>query len=98
MGFLAAFGGGILSALLLQDPKRAPIALLSSNAVGVTWTLCWWAVNYFPSNLVSRALALLPCRALAKVPWISTFIPPLARIQGFLCMHAWSAKDMCMHA
>ncbi len=66
VGFLAAFGGGILSALLIQDPKRAPLALLSSNAVGVTWTLCWWAVNYCPGNLVARALAALPCRALAK--------------------------------
>ena len=66
MGLLAAFGGGILSSLLLQDPKRAPIALLASNSVGVTWTVCWWLVNYLPGGLVAKLLRLRPFKLVAK--------------------------------
>ncbi|EIE21233.1 hypothetical protein COCSUDRAFT_30355 [Coccomyxa subellipsoidea C-169] len=67
IGALAAFGGGILTALLIQDPKRAPIPLLSSNTVGVIWTVCWWLVNYFPGNYVAKILSLAPFRTSAKV-------------------------------
>ena len=67
VGFLAAFAGGVLSALLIQDSKVAPIALLTSNSVGVTWTVCWWLVNYCPGNLVARAMSWLPCRLVARV-------------------------------
>lgn len=66
MGLLAAFGGGILSSLLLQDPKRAPIALLASNSVGVIWTACWWLVNYLPGGLVAKLLRLRPFKLVAK--------------------------------
>ena len=66
VGLLAAFGGGILSSLLLQDPKRAPIALLASNSVGVIWTACWWLVNYLPGGLVARLLRLRPFKLVAK--------------------------------
>jgi MFS-type transporter involved in bile tolerance (Atg22 family) len=60
-GFLAAFGGGVLSAWLLQKP----VALFTDNVIGVTWTACWWAINYFP---YARELhALLPIRLTTKV-------------------------------
>ncbi|KAK9901979.1 hypothetical protein WJX75_000130 [Coccomyxa subellipsoidea] len=67
VGALAAFGGGILTALLIQDPKRAPIPLLSSNTVGVIWTICWWLINYFPGNLVAKMFSVAPFRISAKV-------------------------------
>lgn len=67
VGALAAFGGGILTALLIQDPKRAPIPLLSSNTVGVIWTICWWLINYFPGNLVAKMFSAAPFRISAKV-------------------------------
>lgn len=37
-----------------QDPKRAPIALFASNAVGIVWTICWWLVAYCPGGYVER--------------------------------------------
>ncbi|KAK9840818.1 hypothetical protein WJX81_006890 [Elliptochloris bilobata] len=66
VGLIAAFGGGILSSLLLQDPKRAPIALLESNSIGIIWTACWWLVNYLPGGLVAKLLSLRPCKLAAK--------------------------------
>lgn len=73
VGLLAAFGGGILSSLLLQDPKRAPIALLASNSVGVIWTACWWLVNYLPGGLVAKLLRLRPFKLVAKARPFSGF-------------------------
>ncbi|BDA51041.1 probable trimeric intracellular cation channel type B [Coccomyxa sp. Obi] len=67
VGALAAFGGGILTALLIQDPKRAPIPLLTSNTVGLTWTISWWLINYFPGNLAARLLSFPPLKISAKV-------------------------------
>lgn len=67
VGLSAAFGGGIVSSLLLQDPKQAPIALFSHNIIGVTWTVCWWLINYFPFGVIQRLVLLLPFRIVAKV-------------------------------
>ena len=69
IGLLAAFGGGIVTALLLQDPATAPIALLADNAVGVCYTAAWWALLYSPAPFRSSlrsALALPPVRALGR--------------------------------
>jgi hypothetical protein len=40
-GFLGAFGGGILSALVLQQPQRAGIALFEVREVDMTQVLPW---------------------------------------------------------
>ena len=42
-GFLGAFGGGILSALVLQQPQRAGIALFEVHAVQIAQVLSWLA-------------------------------------------------------
>ena len=67
IGLFAAFGGGIVSSLLLQDPVSAPIALFHSNYLGIVWTLCWWLMNYCPKDLVASVHGLLPVRLLTKV-------------------------------
>lgn len=69
IGLLAAFGGGIVTALLLQDPATAPIALLADNAVGLSYTAAWYGLLYAPSPVRSSLHALLtftPTRALAR--------------------------------
>ena len=67
IGLFAAFGGGIVSSLLLQDPVSAPIALFHSNYLGMVWTVCWWFMNYFPKDLVASLHGLLPVRLMTKV-------------------------------
>ncbi|GBF92452.1 hypothetical protein Rsub_04556 [Raphidocelis subcapitata] len=52
--FCWGFGGGILSSLLIMDPKRAPIALFASNEVGLIYLACWWLVAYCPGGLLER--------------------------------------------
>lgn len=46
----------------------APLAILSSNEIGVAWTAAWWLLNYSP--LSSSALGLLegflPLKVLCK--------------------------------
>jgi len=64
---LAAFGGGLLSAFLLQDPKKFGISLFTDNTLGVTWTICWWLMNYCPFDAVNRVHSFLPVRVLTKV-------------------------------
>ena len=66
-GFLAAFGGGLLSAFLLQDPKKFGISLFTDNTLGVTWTVCWWLINYCPADLVNTVHSYLPVRVVTKV-------------------------------
>ena len=69
IGLLAAFGGGILTALLLQDPAGSPIGLLADNAVGVAYTLAWWGLLYAPAPVRSALRALVtfpPTRAAAR--------------------------------
>jgi hypothetical protein len=66
-GFLGAFGGGILSALVLQAPQRAGVALFEDNSIGITWTLCWWGMNYSPGDVVNRVHSLLPVRMVTKI-------------------------------
>lgn len=67
IGVCAAFGGGIVSSLLLQDPVQAPIALFSSNYLGIVWSVCWWLINYCPGDVVASTHALLPFKMLTKV-------------------------------
>ena len=67
IGLSAAFGGGILSSLVLQDPVNAPIALFHSNYVGVVWTVCWWLMNYFPSDTIAYLHGWLPVTMATKV-------------------------------
>lgn len=67
VGLFAAVGGGIVSGYLLQDPKVAPNPIFSGNAIIGTWTVCWWAVNYFPYSLVAGVAATLPIRAACRV-------------------------------
>ena len=50
-------------ALRLQEPKVASMALLSSNQIGIIYTLSWWAMNYFPLDLVARLHRLPPVTA-----------------------------------
>ncbi|KAL3159054.1 hypothetical protein ABBQ32_011052 [Trebouxia sp. C0010 RCD-2024] len=67
IGICAAFGGGIVSSLLLQDPVQAPIAFFSSNYLGIVWSICWWLINYCPGDIVASTHALLPFKMLTKV-------------------------------
>ncbi len=39
-----------------------PITILYNNAVGITWVVCWWLINYFPWGLPRRLHHLLPIR------------------------------------
>lgn len=63
VGLLAAFGGGLITAVILNQP----IPLFASNTLGITWTVCWWLANYAPGNIISAALSWTVCRIPAKV-------------------------------
>ncbi|KAL4459047.1 hypothetical protein ABPG75_013912 [Micractinium tetrahymenae] len=68
LGFTAAYGGGTLSALLLQNPGAAAVGLFSKNQLGVVYTLVWWTQDYLPGGLLRRAYAgLPPLRSAAKL-------------------------------
>lgn len=58
-----------MTALLVQDPAAAPLALLADNAVGLIWTAAWWGLLYSPP-LIRRPLTALmtfhPTRAAAR--------------------------------
>ena len=41
--------------------------VLQANSVGITWTLCWWAINYSPGGVVARLHSQLPVRMVTKV-------------------------------
>ncbi|KIY97871.1 hypothetical protein MNEG_10090 [Monoraphidium neglectum] len=49
--FLWGFGGGTITSLLFQDPKRGPLAFFVNNDIALIWTLCWWLVAYSPGGL-----------------------------------------------
>ncbi|KAK2078043.1 hypothetical protein QBZ16_003911 [Prototheca wickerhamii] len=51
-GFIISFGGGTLSALLIQDPEHVPPIWFAGDMVMIIWGLCWWALNYSPGNIV----------------------------------------------
>lgn len=52
---------------LWQEPREASIALFSKDAIGLSFTLTWWAYFYLPAGLGPRIAALLPVRSGAKV-------------------------------
>ncbi|GFR53249.1 hypothetical protein Agub_g16026, partial [Astrephomene gubernaculifera] len=64
--FLAGFGGGIVSSLLMMDPARAPVNILANNTVGLTWVACWWLMAYSPFDIVNRVHSFLPFRMVTK--------------------------------
>lgn len=66
-GCLGAFGGGTLSALMLQGVPGASLALFDSNIVGAIWTASWWLMNYSPNNIGWRVHNLLPVRMVTKM-------------------------------
>ncbi|PRW59772.1 trimeric intracellular cation channel type B [Chlorella sorokiniana] len=49
------------------DRQEAPIALFSKDAIGLSFTLTWWAYNYLPAGLGPSIAALPPVRSGAKV-------------------------------
>lgn len=57
----------MVSALLLCDRHAAPNPLFASNALGVVWTACWWAINYFPGDLIFTLQQLLPIRMATRI-------------------------------
>lgn len=64
--FVAAFGGGVLSSIVLGDPSTPP-ALFASNDVGVIFTAVWWAINYSPAApLLVHVLSRPPVAAVAR--------------------------------
>ncbi|GLC39931.1 hypothetical protein PLESTB_001820400 [Pleodorina starrii] len=67
MTFLAGFGGGTLTAVLMMDPVRAPIGVLANNSIGVTWFICWWLMVYSPFNIVNRIHSLPPIKMVTKL-------------------------------
>lgn len=64
---MAAFGGGVVSALLLCDRHVAPNPLFTSNTLGIIWTACWWAINYFPGDLIFTLQQFLPIRMASRM-------------------------------
>eukprot|EP00195_Chlamydomonas_chlamydogama_P006970 CAMPEP_0202890708 /NCGR_PEP_ID=MMETSP1392-20130828/1028_1 /ASSEMBLY_ACC=CAM_ASM_000868 /TAXON_ID=225041 /ORGANISM="Chlamydomonas chlamydogama, Strain SAG 11-48b" /LENGTH=362 /DNA_ID=CAMNT_0049574327 /DNA_START=64 /DNA_END=1152 /DNA_ORIENTATION=- len=64
--FLGGFGGGIASALVIMNPAKASISLLSSNTLGFTWTLCWWLMTYFPYNIPNKLHSFWPVKMITK--------------------------------
>jgi len=69
LALLAAFGGGIVTALLIQDPVAAPIALFADNDVGLAFTAAWWGLLYSPPPLarpLRAAMAAPAGRAAAR--------------------------------
>ena len=67
-GAVGSFGGGILTALLLQDPARAPLAMFADNRVMVLYAAAWYGWLHAPGRPLQRAydaVPLLPlvCRA-----------------------------------
>ena len=70
-GLMAAFGGGLISAFLLQNPQKFGISLFTDNTLGVTWTICWWLINYCPLDLVNTAHSFLPVRVVTKVKLVA---------------------------
>ncbi len=62
-GLLLATGGGVITSLLLDEP----VPFFRSNVLGVTWTLCWWLMLYFPYGLVYNLHSMLPIRMTTKV-------------------------------
>ncbi|KAG2431332.1 hypothetical protein HYH02_013322 [Chlamydomonas schloesseri] len=65
--FLAGFGGGVFSSLLMMDPVNAPISLFASNSLGVTWFVCWWLMTYAPFGICERIHSIPPIKALTKL-------------------------------
>ncbi|GMH45604.1 hypothetical protein BSKO_13561 [Bryopsis sp. KO-2023] len=65
--FLAGFGGGCLSSLMLMRPDIAPLPLLGDNLEGVIWTITWWIVNYSPFNVVERIVKFRPVLTVASM-------------------------------
>ncbi|KAL4431927.1 hypothetical protein ABPG77_000194 [Micractinium sp. CCAP 211/92] len=88
LGFTAAYGGGTLSALLLQNPGAASVALFSKNEVGLVYTLVWWAHSYLPRGLPRRAYGASPvlrcaaqlCRAVLRATTIVQRVNAAARL------------------
>lgn len=35
--------------------------------VGITWTVCWWFINYSPYGLAAQVHSQLPVRMVTKV-------------------------------
>lgn len=54
--------------MLICDRHAAPVPLFAVNSVGVIWTACWWAINYFPGDIVHTLYAsVLPIRMMCKL-------------------------------
>lgn len=87
IGLFAAFGGGVVSSLLLQDPVRAPIALFHSNYLGLVWTICWWLMNYCPYDLVAKVHGSGPVSSLSKVQ-------PHIHLACGLCLSLWQVRSL----
>ncbi len=45
------------------------------NSMGITWTLCWWGMNYSPGDVVNRVHSLLPVRMVTKVSGSRVMLP-----------------------
>lgn len=43
--------------------------------MGITWTLCWWGMNYSPGDVVNRVHSLLPVRMVTKVSGSPVMLP-----------------------
>lgn len=66
VGLFGAFGGGLLTAFLFQDPQRFGIALFADNTMGLTWTLCWWLMNYSPFDIAYKVHDILLVKMTTK--------------------------------
>ncbi|EFJ49844.1 hypothetical protein VOLCADRAFT_104093 [Volvox carteri f. nagariensis] len=67
MTFLAGFGGGVVTSILIMDPMKAPISIFANNALGLTWLICWWLMTYSPFDVVSRLHSLPPIKTVTKL-------------------------------
>jgi hypothetical protein len=63
--------GPLIFHVLKQRPDREPISLLANNSMVVTFTVCWWLVNYAPYRLPYRVLQLWPVKVGDLIPYES---------------------------
>lgn len=58
---MAAWGGGIVSAVLLATPSRLPVSLFTDHH-DVIVVATWWLANHSPFGIIGAAMRMLPVR------------------------------------
>ncbi|KDD73047.1 hypothetical protein H632_c2593p0, partial [Helicosporidium sp. ATCC 50920] len=64
VGFIFAFGGGLVTSLLLQSAK-APLSFLAGDTIPAFWVVAWWLMMHCPGGVVSSLFELRAVQGLA---------------------------------